>query len=146
MSTIRAPFYELLRKDAVWRWTKRCQNAFDQAKEILQSNLLLTHYDPSQQIVVAADASSYGIGAVILHRLVDGTQSPISYASRTLSKAEVSYSQIEKEGLALIFAVQKFHRWIYGRPFKLTTNHFYQFLAAKRAFPYTPLIVFTVGH
>lgn len=147
MSTIRAPFDELLRKDVVWQWSNRCQNAFDQAKEILQSNLILTHYDPSQQIIVAADASSYGIGAVILHRFSNGTQKAIAYASRTLSKAEESYSQIEKEGLALILRFKSFiGGYTEDHSFcKPITNRCCLYLVAKKAFLYTPLTAYNVG-
>lgn len=123
MRRLRAPMDRLLTKDAKWTWNAECQKSFDRAKVILQSNLLLTHYDPRLDIKVAADASKDGIGAVILHRFPDGTEKAIAHAARSLTSAEQNYAQVEKEALALIFAVKKFHKMIYGRKFTLCTDH-----------------------
>ncbi|KAL3114325.1 hypothetical protein niasHT_011726 [Heterodera trifolii] len=123
MRFIRKPLDDLLKQDSEWRWSEKCKEAFDKIKEILSSNLLLTQYDPGKEIIVAADASEKGIGAVISHRFPDGTIKAIAHASSALTAAEKNYSQIEKEALALIFAVQKFHKMIYGRSFTLLTDH-----------------------
>ena len=85
--------------------------------------MLLTHYDPENEIIIAADTSKYGIGAVVMHRFAEGKIKVIAHASRALSKAEIDYSQIEKEGLAIVFAMMKFHRMILGRKFTLQTDH-----------------------
>ncbi|PIO68257.1 hypothetical protein TELCIR_09958 [Teladorsagia circumcincta] len=123
MRKIRALLDDLMKKNATFRWTSKCEEAFQSAKDVLTSDLLLTHFDPSLEVIVAADASDYGIGAVILHRMPNCTEKAICHSSRSLTAAERNYGQIEKEGLALIFAVRNFHRYIYGRRFRLLTDH-----------------------
>ncbi|XP_052566467.1 uncharacterized protein K02A2.6-like [Culex pipiens pallens] len=120
---LRRPMDQLLKKDTKWRWTSECQQAFEKFKEVLQSSLLLTHYNPKLPIIVAADASSTGIGAVILHQFPDGSLKAVQHASRSLTPAERNYGQPEKEALALVYAVTKFHKYLLGRPFTLQTDH-----------------------
>lgn len=103
-ATILAPLNELLRKDVKWKWDQRCQESFERAKQALTSNKVLMHYDPSLPICMA-DASAYGIGAVIAHVLPDGTEHLVAFASRTLTSSERNYAQVEKEALSLIFGV-----------------------------------------
>uniref|UniRef100_A0A914L5U3 Reverse transcriptase/retrotransposon-derived protein RNase H-like domain-containing protein n=1 Tax=Meloidogyne incognita TaxID=6306 RepID=A0A914L5U3_MELIC len=114
---------KLLRKNSNWKWEEEQEKAFEQIKSILSSDLLLTHFDPQFEIIVTADASNYGVGAVISHKYSDGSEKAIEYASKSLSNSEKNYGQIEKEALALVFAVQKFHKMLFGRKFKLRTDH-----------------------
>jgi len=88
--------------------------AFTRLKEQLCSKPVLAHYDPKLPLNLACDASQYGVGAVIVHVLPNGEEKPIAYGSRTLSKAEQNYAQVEKEALAIIFGIKKFHQYIYG--------------------------------
>ncbi|XP_062542494.1 uncharacterized protein K02A2.6-like [Armigeres subalbatus] len=123
MHQLRRPLDELLQKDAKWVWSDDCQRSFSRFKELLQTDLMLTHYNPALPIVVEADASSTGIGASIRHRFPGGVEKVIQYASRNLTPTEQGYSQIDKEALGLVYAVTKFHRMILGRMFVLETDH-----------------------
>ncbi len=123
LSTTLAALYRLLRKDVQWRWSTGEKSAFQASKDLLLSSQLLVHFDPLKDIVVSCDASQYGIGAVLAHRMPDGSEKPIGFASRTLAPAEKKYAQIEKEGLACVFGVTRFHSYIYGRHFTLVTDH-----------------------
>ena len=120
---LRHPLDNLLKKEVKWEWLASHIDAFEKIKVTLMSNLLLTHYYPDQELIVAADASKSGLGAVLLHRFRDRTEKAVIHASRSLNPAEQKYSQIEKEALALTFALKKFHYYVYGRRFTLQTDH-----------------------
>ena len=131
-----APLYKLFQKEQKWVWTEECDSAFQTCKEMLTSEAVLVHYDNNRPIKLACDASSYSLGAVLSHVFEDG-EHPVAFASRTLTKAETNYSQIEKEALALIFGIKKFHKYIFGRHFTLITDHkpLLSILNAKSAVP-----------
>ena len=118
-----APLYSLLQKDTKWTWGKDQQDAFREAKQQLTSSCVLVHFDPTKELILACDASPYGIGAVLSHRLADGSDKPIAFASRSLADAEKKYSQLDKEALAIIFGVKKFHHYVYGRNFTILSDH-----------------------
>lgn len=123
LSTILAPVHKLLQKDKRWQWGEAQQVAFEKSKEMMQSAQVLVHYDPEKDIVLSCDASPYGVGAVLSHHMPDGTERPIGFTSRTLNAAEKNYSQLDKEGLAVMFGIKRFHKYIYGRKFTIVTDH-----------------------
>ena len=117
------PLYTLLGNNVAWFWDVPQEEAFVQAKEALQSDSLLVHFDPNKPLVLACDASQYGIGAVLSHAMEDGSERPIAYTSRTLNPAEKRYSQLDKEALAIVSGVKKFHNYIYGHHFTIQSDH-----------------------
>jgi transposase InsO family protein len=123
LKDLRGPLDELLCQDEKFDWNSKRQDSFEALKKILASKLALTHYDPKKKIIVAADASSYGMGAVLLHEMPDGSTRPVLHAASSFNKAEKNYPQVQREARALTFAVKKFHRYIFGRRFELQTDH-----------------------
>ena len=91
----------------------RRASAFQASKDLLTSSKLLVHFNPGPQLplLLACDVSAYGIGAVLAHRMPDGSEQPIGYVSRTLNSAERNYSQLEKEGLLCIFGIKRFYSY-----------------------------------
>ena len=123
LSAKLAPLYKLLQKNTPWYWGTHESRAFKQSKQLLLSSQLLVHFDPNKELILCCDASAYGIGAVLTHRTSDGIEQPIGFVSRSLTKAEKAYSQIEKEALSCIFGINRFHTYLYGHRFTLITDH-----------------------
>ena len=106
-----------------WTWGEPQQKAFEKIKQQLSSSPVLAIYNPEEQTIVAADASSYGLGAVLNQIQSDGTSRAVAYASRSLTSTEVKYAQIEKESLALTYACECFSDYLIGKPFHIFTDH-----------------------
>ena len=123
LSSTLSPLYALLKKNCKWHWEESQKQAFEEAKIQLASERLLVHYDSEKPLLLACDASPCGIGAVMSHRFEDGSERPIAYASRSLAPAEKQYSQLEKEALAIVFGIKKFHQFLYGRKFVILSDH-----------------------
>lgn len=123
LSTKLAPLNNLLKSDSQWNWSKKCEEAFDKIKKCLCSAPVLAHYNPKLPLIVATDASPYGVAAVLSHRYSDKSERPIAYASRTLSASEKNYSQIDREALAIVFGIRRFHEYLYGQHFTLITDN-----------------------
>ena len=123
LSTLLEPLYRLTRKGITWSWGETEQAVFDTVKKMLCNDTVLAHFHPALPIGIACDASNVGLGVVLFHRYTDGSERPIANASKTLTEAQRNYNQIQKEALAVVYALNKFHQFLYGRTFILVTDH-----------------------
>ena len=118
-TNILEPLNELLKEGVPFHWDIYQERAFNKIKEKIQNAPVLSHYDPTNKIIISADSSSYGLGAVLLQE----NREVVSFASRTLNNSEKNYAQIEKECLALTWAVHKFRDYVVGINITMETDH-----------------------
>ena len=111
-SDVVAPLTDLLRKNAKFQWSAKCQAAFDKVKAILSSGPVLAAPDFNKGFSLAVDASDAGAGAVLMQADDDGVDRPVSYFSKKFSVSQRNYSTVEKETLALILALQHFDVYV----------------------------------
>ena len=116
------PLTVLLSKKNVWTWGSSQEEAYTTLKDKLSKLTTLTLYNPTANIKLSADASSYGLGAVLLQETNNEWQ-PVAYGSRTMTETERRYTQIEKEALSLTWAAEKFSMYLLGRSFHMETDH-----------------------
>lgn len=122
LSTRSAPLRSLPKQKNEWIWSHEQEQCFLKLKETLTQEPVLKFYDPKKSTRISADASQYGLGAVLLQRH-DEQWLPVAYASRALTSAESRYAQIEKELLASLYACERFHQYVYGQSFEVETDH-----------------------
>ena len=124
LSSVAAPMYELERKCVDWMWGERQRLSFQKTKDLLAAAPVLVHYQQDQPLILTADASPYGVAAVLSHPdPKTGADRPVAFASRSLTTAERNYSQLDREALAIIFGVSKYHQFVYGRKFIVKSDH-----------------------
>ena len=109
----------LLEKDVKWHWNEQQEHSFKTLKQLTTEAPVLKYFDPTKAIKISVDASSKGMGAVLLQ-----DNQPVAYASKALTKSQQNYAQIEKEMLAIVFGCTRFHEYIYGMPqVEIETDH-----------------------
>ena len=118
LSALIAPLANLLKKDVPWTWSQAQDEALNRVKETLTSAPVLRMYDPTLPTTLENDASEYGIGSAIMQQ-----GQPVAYASRLLSESERRYAQIEKEMLAVVFGLERFHHYVFGGTVEVITDH-----------------------
>ena len=122
IAEISQPLRGLMSNKSAWVWGPDQERSFAEIKQELTKPTVLVLYNPQAETKVSADASSFGLGAVLL-QLDEQTWKPVAYASRALSDTERRYAQIEKEGLATTWACEKFSTYILGRSFVVESDH-----------------------
>ena len=121
-SSLAKPLTDMLKKGKEWQWTDLEQESFEILKEKLIEFPILQYPDFSQPFILTTDASGYALGAV-LSQGTPGKDRPVAYASRTLNGAELNYSTVEKECLAIVWACKHFRPYLLGKPFQIWTDH-----------------------
>lgn len=104
ISSVLKPLYKLEAKETSFVWSKDCQKAFDESKQLLVNSPILAHYCPDSPIFITTDASPYGVGAV-LSQIIKGQERIIMCTSSTLN-SEQNYAHIQKEALAIVVDVR----------------------------------------
>lgn len=122
-ASVAEPLHRLLDSLAHWEWTSHEAHAFAAVKNLLMSSAVLVQYNECIPLILACDAFPFGVGAVLSHVYSNGKEAPIVFYSRTLSKTERNYSQLDKEALVAVVGVKCFHHYLYGCSFHLVTDH-----------------------
>ena len=117
------PLRDLLSSKNQWNWGESQRRAFSQIKDALTESPVLALFDPSRKTTVSADASSFGLGAVLLQEQKKGETRAVAYISRAMTQTEQRYAQIEKESLALTWACERFEDYLLGLHFTIETDH-----------------------
>ena len=122
IADLTKPMRELLSTKRAWSWGPAQEEAFAKVKAELTAHTVLALYDPQADTKISADASSHGLGAVLLQKTKQEWR-PVAYASQAMSETETRYAQIEKEALAITWACEKFSTYILGKHISIETDH-----------------------
>jgi len=119
LPTILQPLHQVLKKGHVFRWSYDKERVFNEAKGLLRKIPVLID-EVHKPLLLTCDASSYGVGAVLAHQTEDG-EHPIGF--HFMAPTERNYSQVKKEALSMFCGVPKFHKYLWGRHFKIYMDH-----------------------
>lgn len=121
-SIIAHPLHKLTKTISTFTWATEQENSFQELKQKLTSDPLLTHFDPRKPCELRTDACNHGLGVILLQQQ-DNDMHPIAYASQSLTKAEINCTITEQEALAVIWGLTYFRHFIYGRKVSIVTDH-----------------------
>jgi transposase InsO family protein len=117
LAEVTACLRDLTKEGVPFLWCPEHTEAFEEAKQEIVKAPTLAYYDPTKEAVLQTDASDYGLGCVLLQN-----GKPVMYASKAIQQHERGYVAIEKEALAAAWAMEKFHHFLYAKPFILETD------------------------
>ena len=117
------PLRDLLNKKNQWIWEEPQRRAFEEIKNALCSSPVLALFNLNRETEISADASSFGLGAVMRQKQPNQEWQPVAYISRAMTLTEQRYTQIEKEALALTWACERFSDYLIGLTFQIRTDH-----------------------
>lgn len=118
-----APLLPSLKKGNRWKWDEHKQVAFETLRLQFANSIQLMHPNEGDPFSVYTDASSYAIAAILTQAGSDGSQRIISTASRVLSATERRYTTCEQELLAVVYALQKFRIYVWGRTITIYSDN-----------------------
>ena len=110
-------------EEFIERWGKQQEKSFELMKKALTEIPLLIHPNFEKDFLLYTDASGFALGAVLEQIGEDEKSHPVAYESKTLSRQEQNYSTTELECYAVVWGIEKFHHYLYGRKFKVITDH-----------------------
>ena len=110
------------KQQARFNWTQECQQSFDTIKQLMASDKILVHYDPSKPTRVYVDFSPCGVSATLAQQHATKWR-PVIHVSRSLTPAESNYAQIEGESLAVFYGVTRLRRYLLGTAFEVVGDH-----------------------
>ena len=118
LAEVLQPLHQLTKKNIPYTWSSPQENAFLRVKELTCNAPVLAYYNPEEPLLIENDASEHGLGSVLLQGGL-----PLAYASRSLTETERRYAQIEKEMLAIVYGLEKFHQYTFAREIQVFTDH-----------------------
>ncbi|KAK7112338.1 hypothetical protein V1264_011807 [Littorina saxatilis] len=122
-ANITKPLRDLTRNDVPWDWTSDHQKAVQELQARLTSSTVMAYFSPDLATEVVVDAGPNGVGAVLAQRDEKDIRHIVAYASRALTDVESRYSQTEREALAVVWACEHFHLYLYGSQFTVISDH-----------------------
>ena len=130
LSALCEPLCQLTRQNVQWIWTAEHDDALQKIKNAVTQTPVLKYFNAKDETTLQCDSSQSGLEAALMQN-----GQPVSYASRALTETEQHYAQLEKEMLAIVYGLNNFHSYTYGRLWRQTTNQSKRFIGSRYILP-----------